>query len=208
MEEKLKHPTRKEEHYYSEQQSSPLRLNEIKAHLRGNTFSLWGGSGIFSSEKVDKGTELLIENCIIQEGWNILDLGCGNGVIGIAIQKACPACKITYTDTNERALMITEKNLRRLHIGGTVKKSNAYESLQSETFNTILCNIPQKAGKETCIKIIKEAKEHLSSNGFLQIVALHNKGGRTLMKVMEETFGNITTLAKRAGYHVYCSKRV
>ena len=61
------------EHYYSEKQTSELRITEIEVKLRGNILKFYTGSGVFSIGKVDKGTELLIEKCIIKPNWKILD---------------------------------------------------------------------------------------------------------------------------------------
>ncbi|MEA2037981.1 MAG: methyltransferase, partial [Nanoarchaeota archaeon] len=69
------------EHYYSKNQTSELRITEIEVRLRGNILKLHTGSGVFAIGKVDKGTELLIDECIINENSDILDLGCGYGVV-------------------------------------------------------------------------------------------------------------------------------
>ena len=39
----------------------------------------------------------------------------------------------------------------------------------------------------------------------LQIVARHNKGGKTLMEKMDEVFGNVKDIAKKSGFRVYIS---
>jgi 16S rRNA G1207 methylase RsmC len=53
--------------------------------------------------------------------------------------------------------------------------------------------------------LIEESKNYLKQKGSLQIVARHNKGGKTLSKKMEEVFGNIKVIAKKSGYWVYMS---
>ena len=196
------------EHYFNEKQTSPLVITEVDVILKGYHFKVLCASGVFASKKIDKGTEVLIQYAQIKDNTQILDLGCGVGVVGIALQKEHSEIKVTYTDINERALMITKKNLKKNKCKGIVKKSNCYEQLTGEKFDTILCNVPQKAGKKVCFEIIKNAPLYLKKNGSLQIVALHNKGGKTLRVEMENTFGNVQTLGKKAGYHVYASTGV
>jgi len=85
-------------HYYSEKQTSPLRLFKIKSALMGKVFEFYSGSGVFSKKKVDSGTRVLVENCIVKDGWKILDLGCGYGVVGVVIGKMFPKTTVLMVD--------------------------------------------------------------------------------------------------------------
>lgn len=194
------------EHYYSEKQTSRLRIKEISAKLRGNSLRFCTGSGVFSIKKIDKGTSLLIENCIIKPDWKILDIGCGYGPIGISIAKAFPQASILMTDINPRAVKLSKINIALNSISNIeVNQSNLYDNIKGQ-FDTIITNPPQLAGKKICFEIIEKAKGHLKQGGLLQLVARHNKGGKELEKKMKEVFGNIEETAKKSGYRVYLSK--
>lgn len=194
------------EHYYSEKQTSEFRISKIESHLRGNTIQLYTGSGVFSIKQIDKGTKLLIEDCIVQPGWKILDLGCGYGPIGILMAKAFPQSSVTMSDINERAIKLSRMNIGLNQIENIKAiKSDLYTNL-NEKFDTILTNPPQLAGRKICFEIIEKAKEHLNKDGLLQLVARHNKGGKELEKKMKEVFGNVKDIAKKSGYRVYVSK--
>jgi len=194
------------EHYYSEKQTSLLRIKEFEVNLKGNNIKLNSGSGVFSIGKIDKGTQLLIENCIVKTDWSILDLGCGYGPIGIAIAKAFPSTKILMTDINQRAIKLSRMNIKLNNLENIqTKQSNLYEKI-NEKFNTIITNPPQLAGKKICFEIIEKAKEHLEKDGLLQLVFRHNKGGKQLELKMKEVFGNVEAIAKKGGYRVYMSR--
>jgi len=194
------------EHYYSEKQTSKLRIKEIEVTLRGNKLKFYTGSGVFSIGQIDKGTKLLIEASIIQPNWKILDLGCGYGAIGISIAKAFPLAHITMTDINERAIKLARMNIELNNLKNIeLIKSNLYQNIQ-EKFDTIITNPPQLAGRKICFEIIEKAKDHLEKEGLLQLVARHNKGGKELEKKMNEVFGNVEEIAKKGGYRVYVSK--
>ena len=125
------------EHYYSEKQTSILRIKEIETTLRGNNLKFHSGSGVFSIKKIDKGTKLLIEKCIIKPGQKILDLGCGYGPIGIAIAKAFSTTFVLMTDINERAVKLSRMNLKLNKIWNIkAKKSNLYNNIK-EKFDTM-----------------------------------------------------------------------
>lgn len=197
-------------HYYFEKQTSPLKLKKIKAFLRGHNLEFFTAPGVFSKDKIDKGTEILINNSIIKNGWSVLDMGCGYGAIGISTAKAFPNNKITMSDVNERALKLTKINIKLNNINNKNKnikiiKSDIFDKIKNK-FNTILLNPPQTAGKKICFKMIHDSKDHLKKKGLLQLVARHNKGGKALSEKMKEVFGNLTTITKKSGYRIYVSE--
>ncbi len=194
-------------HYYSKYQKSPLKLRKINAFLRNNNLEFYTGSGIFSPDKVDFGSKLLIESCIIKPNWDILDLGCGYGAIGIAIQKDFPRTRVVMTDINKRAVKLALKNINLNNIKAEVKQGDLFEKIK-EKFDTILVNPPQKAGKEICFSMIEQSFDYLKDGGLLQLVARHNKGGKSLKKKMESVFKNVKTIEKKRGYRVYVSEKL
>ena len=194
------------EHYYSEKQTSELRITEIEVKLRGDILKFYTGSGVFSIGRIDKGSVLLIEKCLIEDNWKILDLGCGYGAVGVALAKAFPSIQVLMSDVNKRAIKLSRMNLKLNKIeNATLKHSDLYSKIEGK-FDTIITNPPQSTGKDVCFKIIEDAKEHLEKGGLLQLVARHNKGGKMLEKKMREVFGNVKDIAKKGGYRVYISK--
>jgi 16S rRNA (guanine1207-N2)-methyltransferase len=196
------------DHYYTEKPASRLIPHEFKARLRGNDLTFHTGSGVFSIKHVDRGSELLVEGCMIEDGMRVLDLACGYGPVGISLMKAFDI-SVIMTDINERALRFARKNIEANGLLGKdirVKKSDIYASIEGG-FDTILVNPPQNAGKDICIRMIDGAPEHLKDGGTLQLVARHQKGGKSLAKRMEEVFGNVEELKKGSGFRVYMSRK-
>ncbi|RMF55552.1 class I SAM-dependent methyltransferase [Candidatus Woesearchaeota archaeon] len=193
-------------HYFSKKQDSPLRLREVSLEFENQIFSFLTGSGTFSPKKIDSGTMILIKYMIVKPEWRVLDLGCGYGPVGIVAAKLFPSARVVMSDVNERAIGLAVKNVKRNSIkNAEVIESDLFENIK-EKFNTVLCNPPQTAGKKVCFSIIEQSKDYLLKDGLLQIVARHNKGGKALSGRMEDVFGNVSVLGKKAGYRVYCSK--
>lgn len=192
------------EHYYSEKQKSFLKIKNIRQRIKGVEFEFFTASGVFSKEKVDKGTLILAENMIVNKNEKVLDIGCGIGVLGIVAAKLSNA-DVIMSDVNKRAVMLAKKNIGLNKIKAEIYQGNLYEKIKGNDFDVVLSNPPQTAGKEMCFKLIEGAKNHLKNNGSLQLVARHNKGGKTLSKKMEEIFGNVKIIAKKSGYSVYKS---
>ena len=192
------------EHYFSKKPKGKLKLKKLNIFLRGIDIEIYFSSGTFSSEWLDFGTKVLIENMIIKNKDNILDLGCGNGVVGV-IAAHLTKGKVYLTDINERACEVAELNSKKLK-NIKVLCGNLYETVKGKKFDVILLNPPQTAGKKLCLEMIEEAKNHLKKNGSLQLVARHNKGGKVLSEKMREVFSNLDTLVKQGGYRVYISR--
>ncbi len=192
------------EHYFSEKPKCPPEYRIIRTLILGKLFEFITCKGVFSYKRIDLGTRILIESADISRGSYVLDLGCGYGPIGIAMAKVYN-CKVIMTDINKRAIKLAKENVIRNRVQGLVevRRGNLYEPVKGEKFDTILTNPPLAAGKSVIYAIIEGAKNHLKKNGSLQVVV--RKGKEIVRRKMEETFGNVEILSKRAGYRVYKS---
>jgi len=194
------------EHYFTEKPTSELTTKKVHAFVRGKESTFMTPSGVFSYGRIDRASLLLCESATIKSDWDILDLGCGWGFVGITLKKVFPDTNITMTDVNQRATKLAKENAKHNNTKVIIKYGNLYEPIKNKKFDTILTNPPMKAGRKLCYDIIEQAPKHLKSNGLLQLVANNNKGGKMLKKKMEEVFGNAETIAKKSGFHVYISK--
>ncbi len=194
-------------HYFSEEPLGRRGRYEFTVAVRGLTVRIVSSPGVFSAARLDRGTRLLVESMVVEDGWRVLDLGTGYGVIGIVAAKLAPRGYVVMTDINRRAVRLARLNLRLNGVpNAEVRWGDLYEPVRGERFNTIVANPPISAGMETCLRIVDGAPEHLVEGGLLQLVARHNKGGRRLMARMEEVFGNVEVLAAGGGYRVYASR--
>lgn len=189
--------------HYFEPPTDTLTTTPLQIEFDGMLCSFTLPSGVFAKNKLDRGTEVLLRHAQIPEGSKLLDMGCGWGPLGILLAKT-HACPVTMVDVNPRAVAFAQKNAQRNHVEATVILSHVYEQVQ-ETFDVIVSNLPQHAGKDVCFAIIEGAKKYLTPKGSLQVVIRRNKGGASVATKMKEVFGNCTLVAKKSGYGVYCS---
>jgi len=197
------------EHYFSETQTSEFKPKKIRISVAGIEFPIYTAGGVFSPSQLDKGTKLLIESVMIEDNWKVLDFGCGYGVLGIALKKKNPSLSLVMSDVNTRAVELSKINMELNSIEAEVIHSDIFknEHLDNMRFNTIILNPPQTAGKEVCFKMIEESKAHLLDGGLFQLVARYAKGGETLGNKMEEVFGNVRGITRKAGFKVYVSEK-
>jgi 16S rRNA (guanine1207-N2)-methyltransferase len=193
------------EHYFTEKPTGSSKREVYNAIIKGQKFNIATYSGIFSLKELDFGSRMLIENAQVKG--SVLDLGCGSGIIGIAIKKFNPSTDVWMCDINERAIRCAKENCVNNNVDCHVLKSDLFSNteLHNKYFDTILTNPPFSAGKSLCKEFIRQSSYHLNDSGLFQLVAPHKKGGESLKKFMLEIYGNVGELAKKSGYRIYLS---
>ncbi|MFH1174176.1 MAG: methyltransferase [archaeon] len=186
----------------------PLILSKMLVRLKNKEpFELYTASGLFSKNELDKGSQVLIEHCVLPETCtSVLDLGCGVGIVGVSLLRQHRSLKMTFSDINSRALKVTRSNLKLYGLTAEVVESNLFEKIP-EKFDLILSNPPQSAGKKVCERLVRDSFLHLHPGGHLQFVIRKNKGGESLSKVATDVFGSFSVLAKKGGFWVYDCER-
>ena len=196
------------QHYFTVHPKCKKKAYKFTATILGHKLNFATASGIFSPRDIDTGSYTLMLHMDLKARQKILDLGCGYGAIGIVAAKLFKSSEIVMVDINERAVACAKNNIRLNDIKNAVaKQSYAFSGLKGEMFDVILLNPPQTAGLEICYSLIEGSFEHLKIGGSLQVVVRRRKGGERLSGRMEELFGNVEVLGKKAGYWVYKSTR-
>ena len=191
-------------HYFINDETVESKPRRISYSINGVDFSFESDNGVFSKNELDKGSELLIETLLpINLGENILDIGCGIGVIGLTLAYFTPSIKVCLTDVNTRALSLCSANAATLKLSQrvTILQSDIYTKVEGK-FDSIVSNPPIRAGKKVTYEIYKGALVHLIDGGSLYIVIRKNQGAPSVMSYLEELFGNVTLLAREKGYYV------
>jgi len=195
-------------HYYSIEPLNRKRTYRIQATVRNFNIVLYTTSGVFSVRRIDPGTLLLAETMIIEDGWRVLDLGCGYGVLGIVAAKLAPNGIIYMVDINKQAVRLAKLNAKLNNVKNVkILWGDLYEPVKNKKFDAIVSNPPQAAGLKVLNKLIRDSLKHLDSGGLLQIVAKHGKGGARLGNLMKKYFGSVKILARKSGYKVYISRK-
>ena len=200
-------------HYFSEKPEIKSEKKRIKYTIQNKKFEFITDNGVFSKSKVDFGTDLMLNDFLKKnrglevEKIKILDIGCGYGVVSVILKSFYPEISITLSDVNERALELSEENLKKYGMNDYhIIKSDAFEKI-TEKFDVILSNPPIRAGKDIIFKIYSEAYEHLNENGQFYCVIQTKHGAKSTQKKLMEIFGNCDTVTIDGGYRIFLSKK-
>lgn len=192
---------------YFENANLPSNIIEFEAFFLKTKFIFKSDNGVFSKEKLDFGTRLLLESLPIKDmSGDVLDLGCGYGVVSIILSKFVN-CNFDAVDVNKRALHLFEMNIKLNKVSNiNIFESNCYEKVNKK-YDYIITNPPIRVGKKILYEILIGAKEHLKDNGHLIFVINKDQGAKSAFRDLEEYY-EVKLLNKNKGFLIIdCENR-
>lgn len=194
------------EHYFTNNEFQKSEIRTIFYTYQNHKLSFLSDNGVFSKDKIDFGSRLLIETFLEYENrtnLEILDVGCGYGFLGI-VAGFFKKSNITMCDVNKRAIHLTEQNITRNQVKGVAFVSNTYEKIEQQ-YDIILTNPPIRAGKKVVLDILLNAKNHLKEKGRLWFVIRKDQGAKTILKEVEKV-AKCQIIKKEKGFYVMTSE--
>ena len=176
-------------------------IQKYNVDILGNRYSFFTDNGVFSKDKLDFGTRVLLENLPIEilHG-DILDVGCGYGVIDIVLGKIVDA-NFLGVDVNRRALHLADMNKKENGLSNiNFIESSCYENVNGK-YDFIITNPPIRAGKKIVYEIVMGAKNYLKDGGSLFIVVRKEQGAKSMIRDLEEIY-KVEILNKVKGFFV------
>jgi 16S rRNA (guanine1207-N2)-methyltransferase len=157
---------------------------------------------------VDTASLLLARRMAIPPTGDILDLGCGYGVLGLIAAKLAPGAHVTLVDVNERATRLAAENAAANSTTNVeVLTGDAPEVLGERSFDAILCNPPIRAGKQEVHRLLADAAERLRPGGALWLVIRTRQGAKSRIRDIGPLFSRIETISRQRGCRIYrCDK--
>ena len=187
-------------HYFIENRKVLTNERLLNAEIFGMKFKFLSNNGLFSCDKVDDVSGVLIENLPVLKG-SLLDLGCGYGFIGIVLAKKYKL-DLTMSDINSIAVNYAETNAKLNAIEAKTICSNGFENIHG-SFDTITLNPPIHAGKDIIYKLYKEAALHLSKGGNFYVVIQKKHGAESSYKKLCEIFDSCDVVYKKKGCFIF-----
>ena len=195
------------EHYFTASPAGPAEEREHSFVIRGTRHTVTTASGVFSADRLDKGTQVLLDHVPDPpESGLLLDLGCGWGPIALALADAAPGATVLAADVNERAIDLAARNAAaaghtNIHaaeattLATELRGSGAYVDL-------IWSNPPVRIGKVALHEMLLTWLGLLSDDGEAWLVVSRNLGADSLMKWLAAQGHDVERAASSKGFRV------
>jgi 16S rRNA (guanine1207-N2)-methyltransferase len=196
-----------EDHYFTADPAVAFRRAPVQASVWGQELALTSGSGVFAQGRVDIGTAVLFRETSPPARGRVLDLGCGYGVIGLAIAAASPGVVVTGVDVNERAVLLANENAASLGVSERYAARTPAGVPADATYDELWSNPPIRIGKAALHELLLTWFARLVPGGRAVMVVGKNLGGDSLQRWLGDQGFPTERLASAKGFRVLESRR-
>jgi 16S rRNA (guanine1207-N2)-methyltransferase len=191
-----------DDHYFSADPAVAFRRAPVRATVWGHDLALTSGSGVFAVGRLDVGTAVLFRETDPPTAGRYLDLGCGYGVIGVALATAVPGSVVRAVDVNERAVLLASENAAEAGVADRLTAVTPDAVPPDETYEEIWSNPPIRIGKEALHALLLTWLPRLEVGGRAVLVVGRNLGADSLQRWLGEQGYPTVRLASAKGFRV------
>lgn len=175
--------------------------------LDEGSYQIHNHANVFSRGSLDIGARFFMQHLPSDIEGEILDLGCGNGVIGLMALAQNPQADVLFYDESYMAVASSQRNvdvnrpqdLARCQF----RVNNVLSGFPSDRLHAVLCNPPfhqqHAVTDHLAWQMLRDAKRCLQYGGELRIVGNRHLGYHVKMKKL---FGNCELVASNARFVV------
>ena len=193
--------------YFDNDKNIKSERKIIKFNFDNKVFSIYSDNGVFSKDRFDYGTRVLLNSVDIDKlSGNVLDLGCGLGVVGIILGTFKKGINIDMVDINERAIDLAKNNLVLNNIKANVFVSDIYSNIDNK-YDFIITNPPIRAGKNVIRGFLLGSYDYLKDDGILYFVMRKDHGVKSMIKELSVKFNTSIVNKDKGFYVVLCTKK-
>ncbi len=197
-----------DDHYFTADPAVPFRREPFTCEVWGHRLDLVSGSGVYSRGHLDIGTAVLFRETKPPAAGEILDLGCGYGVIGLAIASTVQGAVVTGVALNERAVLLANENAASSGLAGRFTACTPDDVADDATYDEIWSNPPIRIGKAALHDLLLTWLPRLRPDGRATMVVGKNLGADSLQRWLGEQGYPTSRLAGAKGFRVLESRVV
>tara|TARA_A100001015_G_scaffold236115_1_gene268147 strand:+ start:3039 stop:3755 length:717 start_codon:yes stop_codon:yes gene_type:complete len=151
---------------------------------------------------------------------DVLDLGCGIGVVGIALLKHKIAMRLSASDLSADAVSFTQHNCNLNDLEVDTRISDIFSDWTNSKFDIIandisgiaedvakasswFDNVPSNSGPDGTdhvIKVIQQANNHLKKNGILYFPVISLSNTNKIIETARNEFETVTKLSSNSWF--------
>ena len=210
--------TKKARLIFSTNDNKAIHSSPYPKIIRDNKLdlSLIHYANVFSKDKLDIGSRFLVEqleHC--PQSKHIVDLGCGNGALGIMASRLQTEAHVSFIDESYAAVKSAKEsyglNRKDKKHNASFHHSNCFDQLdkkQSEGIDLILCNPPfhqnHTIGDHIAWQMFKQSYEQLEKGGEIWVIGNRHLAYHVKLKTL---FGDCKTEASNTKFVILRAKK-
>ncbi|MBO2454749.1 methyltransferase [Actinomadura barringtoniae] len=195
------------EHYFASDPDAASRPQTVDLVLPDLHLRLRTDRGVFSPDRVDAGTRVLLDTVPPPPATgNLLDIGCGYGPIALTMATRSPQASVFGVDVNARALDLAAGNATTAGLDN-VRFSLADELDPALTFAAIWSNPPIRIGKAALHDLLLTWLPRLQPGGLAHLVVQKHLGSDSLHRWLDQQGYPTERIASRSAYRVLAVTR-
>jgi len=183
----------------------------VSYRLENTDYLISNHANVFSRDSLDIGTRFFLQHLPArQDACDIVDLGCGNGLVGLIAAERCPNATVHFVDESFMAVASARDNFRRAfgeRREATFRVGDGLMDAESESADLILCNPPfhqqNTVGDQIAVSLFKQSKRVLRKGGELWVI-----GNRHLdyHSYLDRLFGGHAVIAANSKFVIVKAK--
>lgn len=195
---------------------APGSWHRFSTQIGESFYQIFSLPGVFSYDQIDEGTNLLLKTLPLDLKGHILDVGCGYGILALAIASLCAGkfnrdTAFDLVDVNLLAVASAQKTIQTNQLSLPDDISTKFrifpgdlmDNLVDSSYDVVVSNPPFHTGKNvdyaTSRALIQQAHRSLTPKGILLIVA--NRFIR-YEKWMDGLFKTVEIINQNSRYHI------
>lgn len=183
----------------------PANPYPVCYRLENSDWRICNHANVFSRDSLDIGTRFLLQHLPQNQAFReYIDLGCGNGVVGLMLAKQNPQASICFVDESFMAIASARENFQSVFAGQRQARFIAGDCLNGFAENSadcIVCNPPfhqqHAVGDQIALQMFQQAYRVLRKGGELRIIGNRHLNYHLSLKKL---FGNWETVAGNAKF--------
>lgn len=186
----------------------PVNPYPTRYQLENSELAICNHANVFSRDSLDIGTRFLLEHLPQNAEYrNFIDLGCGNGIVGVMLAKQNPQARIGFIDESFMAIASARENF----VGAFADSREAdfvtgdcLTDFPANSADCIVCNPPfhqqHTIGDHIAWQMFQQAHKVLRKGGELRVIGNRHLNYHLALKKL---FGNCRQVAANAKFVIF-----
>ena len=179
--------------------------------LENTDYRITNHANVFSRDSLDIGTRFLLQHLPNHsDAKDIVDLGCGNGIVGLILARENPLASVVFIDESYMAVASAKDNFNRAFDNRKADFciADGLTDFKDDSIDLVVCNPPfhqqNIVGNQIALAMFKQSKRVLRKGGELRVI-----GNRHLNYQLEliRLFGQCEMVASNKKFVIWKVKK-